>query len=236
MTRHASIPEVCCIFCKKQTNSLGLAAHIRIVHNADKSLQLLGNAARRGMPAWNSGKTKETDNRINDMGKKISLSLTGKKGHAVSEATKLKISNTAKLNKKSGGYRPGSGIGKSGWYDNIWCDSTWELAFVIWCKNAGKHIIRNKKRFSYVYEGVSHHYTRDFVVDGVLYEIKGRRVIDDLIQKKLDSVDEKIIILLSDDMNPILNSVHHLQPLEQLYVRRNKPSWPSGSRLENERS
>jgi len=35
-------------------------------------------------------------------------------------------------NSGKGGKRIGSGRGKSGWYKGYWCDSSWELAYVIY--------------------------------------------------------------------------------------------------------
>lgn len=46
--------------------------------------------------------------------------------------------------KSMGGYRKGSGVGKSGWYNGIYCDSSWELAYVIYHIDNNLPIIRNK--------------------------------------------------------------------------------------------
>lgn len=78
---------------------------------------------------WCKGLSKENNEKLKQAGIKISKSLLGK-GHPQSEETKRKMSETCKIN--AGGYRPGSGIGKQGWYKNYWCDSSWELAYVIY--------------------------------------------------------------------------------------------------------
>ena len=49
-----------------------------------------------------------------------------------------------KKNPLSGGLRHGSGRGKKGWYKGYWCDSTWELAWVIYQLDNGKVPVRNK--------------------------------------------------------------------------------------------
>ena len=67
------------------------------------------NFTRYNFPAWNKGLTKENDERILNLSKKVSESLIRKPGHSVSEETRKKISDTAKKNGKSGGYRKGSG-------------------------------------------------------------------------------------------------------------------------------
>lgn len=38
-----------------------------------------------------------------------------------------------------------------GYYDNIWCDSSWELAFVVYCKEHNMSIERNKQSFEYIF-------------------------------------------------------------------------------------
>jgi hypothetical protein len=131
--------------------------------------------------------------------------------------SRKKISDTCKINKKSGGYRKGSGVGKSGWYKNIWCDLTWELAFIIWCESNGKSIIRNTGYFKYEFEGKTRRYLPDFIVDGQLVEIKGRRTSDALIDAKIKSTNGRVTLLLAKEMEPILETVKHLQPLEKLY-------------------
>lgn len=187
---------------------------MKIVHEGDNSLQLRGNAARRGIPAWNVGLTKETDQRVKKGSEALSIAMKGI-GHPVSEEVKKKISARMKL--VGGGYRRGSGVGKSGWYDGIWCDSTWELAFVIWCKNHGKVVARNTERFDYEFNGKKHYYLPDFVVDGELVEIKGRRTIDALIETKLKAANGRVKLMLAGEMAPILASVKHHVPLEKLY-------------------
>lgn len=58
-------------------------------------------------------------------------------------------------------------------YQNEQFDSSWELAFYIWCKDHNKNILRETQSFSFNYNGESHYFIPDFEVDGNLYEIKG---------------------------------------------------------------
>lgn len=121
--------------------------------------------------AWNKG------NKLSDEQKaKISLSLKGKKlGRASTpekEALrKQKISQS--LKGRTGGYRKGSGRGKSGWYKGYWCDSSWELAFVVY--NLDHRILfkRNTEKFPYLYDGRLSYYIPDFILGSVYIEIKG---------------------------------------------------------------
>jgi len=63
-------------------------------------------------------------------------------------------------------------------FDGEWFDSSWELAYWIWCKDNGKSITHNPCCFEYEVVGVDgevkkHKYWPDFEVDGKLVEIKG---------------------------------------------------------------
>ncbi len=92
---------------------------------------------------------------------------------------------------KLGGYRPGAGASKSGWYQNVWCDSSWELMFVIYCIDHGMDVIRNIDSWVYTaVDGQDRRYYPDFRVNGKLVEIKGPQRVND--QLKLQAVDEPI--------------------------------------------
>lgn len=95
------------------------------------------------------------------------------KGHPVSEETKNKIRKTNSIKHTMGGYRKGSGRGKKGNYKGYWCDSSWELAFVIYNLEHNIKFERNKRKFVYVYEGKELNYLPDFIIDGKYIEIKG---------------------------------------------------------------
>jgi predicted nucleic acid-binding Zn ribbon protein len=76
---------------------------------------------------------------------------------------------------KPGPSRERSGRGKNGHYDGQFFNSTWELAFWIYCKDHGKEIRRSREKFLYQNpETHTHHnFYPDFRVDGKLVEIKG---------------------------------------------------------------
>lgn len=77
---------------------------------------------------------------------------------------------------RRGGMREGSGRAKTGWYKGIYCGSTYELAFLIWHLDHNLKIERSTDVFEYTYDGKTHKYYPDFVVDSQNYEIKGRMV------------------------------------------------------------
>lgn len=195
---------IACPLCGKQCKPLGLSSHIRIVHTEyGKELVKKANNGRRGKSSWNQGLTSETDDRIKQASVKISQSLQGvSRPHT--EETRKKISERMKV--VGGGYRRGSGIGKSGWYNEIWCDSSWELAFVLWCEIHRKPIVRNTKSYVYEVNGKQHKYYPDFIVDGEIVEIKGRRVVDEVISAKMAACPQARL-LLEADMKPILAEV-----------------------------
>lgn len=73
-----------------------------------------------------------------------------------------------------GGYEPGSGRGKKGWYRGYWCDSTYELAFVVWAVDHEIPFERNVEFFPYEYDGRLMRWMPDFLpADGTYVEIKG---------------------------------------------------------------
>lgn len=86
---------------------------------------------------------------------------------------KCYIVHSKELNKNTGGYRKGSGIGKKGRYKGYWCDSSWEFAFLIYHIDNEIPIKRNTDKFLYYHNDKSHNYIPDFIVDNKFYEIKG---------------------------------------------------------------
>ncbi len=79
----------------------------------------------------------------------------------------------SKIINTHGGYRKGSGRGKSGWYGGYWSDSSWELAFIIYNLDHGIRFERNKEKFTYHFLEQSRSYIPDFIISGIYYEIKG---------------------------------------------------------------
>ena len=73
-----------------------------------------------------------------------------------------------------GGKRHGSGRGKKGWYKGIWCDSSWELALVIYWLDHKIKFERYHGYFEYVFKNKKHKYYPDFIhPDGSFTEVKG---------------------------------------------------------------
>lgn len=93
--------------------------------------------------------------------------------------------------KAGGGFRLKSGYGKSGWYKEYWCSSSYELAWIIYNIDHGIYFERNKLGFNYEYEGIKHKYYPDFILqDGSFVEIKGynKNGIVDIKSKAVDNL------------------------------------------------
>jgi hypothetical protein len=163
------------------------------------------------IPKWNTGLTKETDLRVlkNSDSLRESLRLNPNPLWVPPQEFKDKMSRIA-LERGIGGYKRGSGIGKKGWYKGIWCDSSWELAYLLYQEERGVSVQRNQERFSYQLEGKDHYYTPDFIVNGSLVEIKGWGEDSILVLTKARAVgDRDYKILGKKEMKPILDCVIH---------------------------
>ncbi len=97
------------------------------------------------------------------------------------------ISLQIKKSTNCGGYRPGSGIGKSGRINGIALDSTYEIAFYL--EHRCDNIIRNTKRFPFK----DSYYIPDFVINGEFYEIKGYTT--EVVYEKLQAMRESGYII-----------------------------------------
>lgn len=166
-------------------------------------------------PAWNKGLTKDTDERV----KRNAQSLKGK-SHPQTEETKKKISQTMKKNPNSGGLRKNSGIGKSGWYKNIFCHSTYELVYVIYNLDHNIEFKPCDKIYEYYYKGIKHKYYPDFELpDGTIIEIKG--YMTDQVKEKIKAVkDRPIKVLYKNDLKYAFDYVkanYKYKKLEDLY-------------------
>lgn len=167
---------------------------------------------------WNKGLTKETDIRLMKMSESVSksirnsdLSSRGKSSTPEKEIErKLKISETMKKNPLSGGLRKGSGRGKKGWYRGYWCDSSWELAWVIYNIDNNINFERNLEGFEYTYNGKIRKYYPDFKINETYYEIKGRRnfiSMDVENQEKVKQFKHNLIVLYEKDIKKYLEYV-----------------------------
>ncbi len=195
-----------CIFCKKECKNHNSQRNheLRCKLNPDRipSINRKGeNNPQYGKPSWNKGLTKETSPIVARMASK----LLGKSLGPWSEGDKLKLSKALKESSIVGGIRLGAGRGKKGWYKGIHCDSTWELAYVIWNLDNKININRNTEWFYYMFNDKIHRYYPDFIVEGNLVEIKG--YVSDIALAKVQQCPKPVEIISHGKIEKFINYV-----------------------------
>lgn len=190
-----------CQDCNKICKTLAaLKGHVRLTHTTEG--RAVGERARNRAnaedrtPRWNKGLTATTDKRIQTVASHVSKLFKGQPGLPVSDLTKQKLSLHAKRN-NYGGYKKGSGRGKHGWCRGYWCDSTWELAWVLYNTDHGVSFIRNHKRFHYeTLDGKEHFYTPDFLLESTQYiEVKGYVQDLEVLKRKTSALDLPVLVV-----------------------------------------
>lgn len=102
----------------------------------------------------------------------------------------------------------GTGRGRRGRYQGIDCQSSYELAFVIWHLDRGYKIERSTLSITYRYGDRWRKYRPDFSIGEVTYEIKG--YMDKLSKAKFKAIRKTGIafeLILATDINPYLDYV-----------------------------
>lgn len=99
---------------------------------------------------------------------------------------------------KTGGYRTLSGGKqfKHGRYNNIYFDSSWELAYYIYCIEHNINIERCKEIRYYIYDEKQYKYYPDFIVNGEIIEIKG--YITDKVKYKIEQNPDIKVLYYKD--------------------------------------
>ena len=112
--------------------------------------------------------------------------------------------------------RPNSGV-----YDNIWFDSSWEVAFYIWAKDNIFGINRNKQVF--VFDDMK--YVPDFFDGKIYYEVKGSPYYSNLDLKiaKMKEIGLNVHVIDQVAIKPIIQYVktkYKVQNIRDLYIER----------------
>lgn len=223
-----------CIFCDKQWNTRkGLIQHQiycksnpnRKQHTNEKYGAIAG-FNNKGRVAWNKGLTAETDARVQksvntyktnkQLGKHKDTSGSNNSMNKPGAKEKLSISMRQVYSEQKPKV---SGRSKHGWYKGIWCDSTWELAFVVYALDHNINFIRNTKGFTYTWLDSSHTYYPDFYLpdEDTYIEIKG--YCDKRATEKHKQFEYSLIVYDRNLMKPILEYVHNKYgfDIEKLY-------------------
>ncbi len=119
----------------------------------------------------------------------------------------FKSENFIEINKKYnlGGFKEGSVRNyKSGWYQGIHCDSSWELAFVIYYLDHNINIERCTEKRTYILDNKEYNYYPDFKIDDKIYEIKGIKSKNSLAKQKYN---KDVIFLYKNDIKFYINYV-----------------------------
>ena len=118
---------------------------------------------------------------------------------------KQKIFNSMKGN-TNWKFNKHHGNSKQGWYKGIHCDSTWELAYLVYHIENNLYIERCKQYFDFIWENGHHKYIPDFITNEGIIEIKGRKSKKSLEKEKqfpnIKVIDEHTI-------KPYLEYVKH---------------------------
>ncbi len=93
--------------------------------------------------------------------------------------------------------------GFAGYYKKFWCDSSWELAFLMYHLDHQIEIKRNRKGFAYTFYGKKHKFYPDFIVDQKYYEIKGR--MDRRSKAKIKQFAGELIVIGKDEIQKYLD-------------------------------
>jgi len=152
--------EYVCKFCAKICkNENSLRNHERLCRaNKDRQLTTFEKYGsikgfnNPGRTAWNKGLTKENSSSM----AKLSNTLHEKYVSGNLQIYNPMVSNTTRIAHRaamkraySGYTRRTPGKFKYGYYNGIWCDSSWELAYLLYCKLNNIIVSRNKTGFSY---------------------------------------------------------------------------------------
>ena len=205
---------ITCEFCNREFSNVGgRGAHVpycKVNPNRIQRPKSPNAHAKKGNIPWNKGLTKHTSEKLTAAASKLSLRYQtgelisfGKGSTPEKELIRIeKIKTKARLN--NGGYRQGSGRGKKGWYKGFFCDSSWELAYVIYCLDHSINIKRNTEKRTYEYKGKVKNYIPDFIVEDEIVEIKGFETKEWLAKLK-SNPDVKV--LYEKELQPILDYV-----------------------------
>lgn len=118
-------------------------------------------------------------------------------------------------------YRQNKTYGKCGYYKGIYCASSWELAFLVYNKDLGKDIKRCDIQFTYSFNNEEHTYFPDFIMEDVIYEVKGRE-LEDVVFKTEAVIKNgyKIQLIRRKEILPIIKEIktkYNLKDITKLY-------------------
>lgn len=223
-----------CPYCGKILTKAGVCSHIICVHTKEGRDRVLRNAKnssikQKGRSSWCKGLTKETSESLRKMSqtlkKKHYTPWNKGKTNIFSKQVRNSISYKMKQIAKIRASNLGVGRAYKGWYKNYWCDSQWELAFVIYCIDHNIKIDRCQESFEYNYDNETHLYYPDFIVDGKYIEIKGYQSKKDLAKLRCFPKDKSLLIYKYMQLKPIFNYIlkqYNLKSINDIHTLYDK--------------
>ena len=174
-----------CQFCGKTCkNRNSLCNHERLCKenpNKQERDRYIPGFNTVGHKSWNKGLTKDTDARV---------AKGAETFHRNFEAGKFTYHSKPSPNTYGFRYKYGS-------YKGFYCDSSWELAFVMYCVDHRLDISRNYEYFIYIDDiGKERYFYPDFKINNTFYEIKGG--YDRYAQLKFDQFPKKYELVWLD--------------------------------------
>ncbi len=198
-----------CPICSKKYSKKGIMTHIWRSHEEGKNHNPNIGYETKNRNVWNKGLTKENSDSL----KKASITYKNKINNGeiipyfLGKKHNPETIKKMKNNPNCGGYRKGSGRGKNGWYKGYWCDSTYELCWLIYQLDNDIIPIRNKIGYEYEYNNEKHIYYPDFIINETIYEIKGYETEQDLFKYK-SIKKNKLIIIKKEDLLKVFEYVN----------------------------
>lgn len=116
-------------------------------------------------------------------------------------------------------------FGKCGYYQGTYCASSWELAFLIFNKDLGNDIKRCELNFTYFMDDKQHLYFPDFIMNDIIYEVKGYEKED--VKLKTEAVvvaGYKIEVIRKKEILPIIKEIkskYNVKHIVELYDKVN---------------
>ena len=105
-----------------------------------------------------------------------------------------------------GGYRKEAGRGKMGWYKGYYCNSSWELAWVIYQLEHGLNFKRNTEGFEYQFENKKYKFYPDFILNnGEYVEIKGWVTKKD--EEKINQFKHSLKVVRKNDLKDVFDYI-----------------------------
>ena len=122
------------------------------------------------------------------------------------EQQRREKSSRAARERGLGGYERGSGRGKKDWYRGYWCDSNYELAFVVWPLDHEIPFERNTRVSYYEFGGKVMRWIPDFLLaDGTFVEIKG--YVTEQTLAKFRFFLPSVLVLTRTELSPMCDYV-----------------------------